>query len=36
MLGVIEIVPTEKYVGHGYGFENKEDWEDKLDVVPGR
>ncbi|MBN9555268.1 MAG: D-alanine--D-alanine ligase [Alphaproteobacteria bacterium] len=34
VLGVIEIVPTEKYVGHGYGLENKADWEDKLDIVP--
>jgi len=34
VLGVIEIVPTEKYVGHGYGLENKSDWEGKLDIVP--
>jgi D-alanine-D-alanine ligase len=34
VLGIIEIVPTEKYVGHGYGYANKSDWEDKLAVVP--
>jgi D-alanine-D-alanine ligase len=34
VLGVIEIVPTEKYVGHAYGLENKSDWEGKLDIVP--
>ncbi len=33
VLGVSEIVPKDKYVGHGYGFENKADWEDKLDIV---
>ena len=33
VLGVMEIVPTENYIGHGYGFENKETWEDKLKVV---
>jgi len=33
VLGVSEIVPTEKFIGHGYGFENKETWEDKLKVV---
>jgi D-alanine-D-alanine ligase len=33
VLGVMEIVPKEKYIGHGYGFENKETWEDKLSVV---
>ena len=31
VLGVSEIVPNDKFIGHGYGFENKEDWEDKLD-----
>jgi D-alanine-D-alanine ligase len=36
VLGASEIVPTEKYVGHGYGFENKEQWEDRLKVVPAR
>jgi D-alanine-D-alanine ligase len=34
VLGVIEIVPTTNYVGHGYGLENKSDWEGKLDIVP--
>ena len=35
VLGVVEIVPGEKFIGHGYGLENKEDWEDKLQVVRG-
>jgi D-alanine-D-alanine ligase len=34
VLGILEIVPGEKYVGHGYGYENKSDWEDKLQVIP--
>ena len=34
VLGVSEIVPKGNYVGHGYGFENKSAWEDKLDIVP--
>jgi D-alanine-D-alanine ligase len=34
VLGIIEIVPTEKYVGEAYGYENKSDWEGKLDIVP--
>jgi len=34
VLGVSEIVPTEKYVGHGYGYENKSQWEGRLDIVP--
>ena len=34
VLGTIEIVPNENYVGHGYGYENKSDWEGKLAVVP--
>ncbi len=33
VLGIMEIIPKEKYIGHGYGFENKETWEDKLSVV---
>jgi D-alanine-D-alanine ligase len=33
VLGVIEIVPTEKYVGRAYGYQNKSDWEGKLDIV---
>ena len=34
VLGIMEIVPGENYIGHGYGFENKEKWEDKLAVRP--
>jgi D-alanine-D-alanine ligase len=34
ILGVSEIVPKNKYVGQAYGYENKSDWEDKLDIVP--
>lgn len=34
VLGVSEIVPKDKYVGHAYGYENKSDWEDKLSIVP--
>jgi len=34
VLGVSEIVPKDEYVGHAYGYENKSDWEDKLDIVP--
>jgi D-alanine-D-alanine ligase len=33
VLGVSEIVPKDKYVGHAYGYENKSDWEDRLDIV---
>jgi D-alanine-D-alanine ligase len=33
VLGVSEIIPNENFVGHGYGIENKEGWEDKLQVV---
>ena len=34
VLGVLEIVQKSGYVGHGYGFENKQaNWEDKLDIV---
>ena len=32
VLGVSEIVPNSNFVGHGYGLENKEGWEDKLEV----
>ena len=32
VLGVMEIVPGEKFVGHGYGLQNKEDWIGKLTV----
>lgn len=34
VLGVIEIVPTAQYVGQAYGYENKSDWEGKLDILP--
>ena len=35
VLGVSEIVPKEKFVGAGYGFENKETgWEEKVDIRP--
>jgi D-alanine-D-alanine ligase len=30
---VSEIVKKANYVGDGYGFENKEYWEDKVDIV---
>lgn len=33
VLGIIEIIPTENFIGHGYGYENKTAWEDKLKVV---
>ena len=33
VLGISEIVPGENYIGHGYGLENKEHWEDRLQVV---
>jgi D-alanine-D-alanine ligase len=33
ILGVSEIVKKANYVGDGYGFENKEYWEDKVDIV---
>jgi D-alanine-D-alanine ligase len=33
VLGISEIVPGEKYVGHAYGYENKEEWEGRLQVV---
>jgi D-alanine-D-alanine ligase len=37
VLGVSEIVPKEKFVGAGYGFENKETgWEEKVEVRPAR
>ncbi len=32
VLGVMEIVPGEKFVGHGYGLENKQEWVGKLTV----
>ncbi|MGZ5933513.1 MAG: D-alanine--D-alanine ligase family protein [Rhizomicrobium sp.] len=33
VLGVSEIVKKANYIGDGYGFENKEYWEDKVDIV---
>ena len=37
VLGVSEIVPKEKFVGAGYGFENKETgWEEKVDIRRAR
>ncbi len=37
VLGVSEIVPKAKFVGAGYGFENKEaGWEDKVEIRPAR
>ncbi len=35
VLGVSEIVPNQNFIGHGYGIQNKEQWEDKLSVVRG-
>ncbi|HEY0281829.1 MAG TPA: hypothetical protein VGC27_04300 [Rhizomicrobium sp.] len=37
ILGVSEIVPKAKFVGAGYGFENKEaGWEEKVEIVCAR
>jgi D-alanine-D-alanine ligase len=33
VLGVSEIVKKANFVGDGYGFENKEYWDDKVDIV---
>jgi D-alanine-D-alanine ligase len=33
MLGASEIVPKANWVGDGYGFENKEHWQDKVDII---
>lgn len=34
VLGVSEIIPSAKWVGDGYGFENKEeDWQEKVSIV---
>jgi D-alanine-D-alanine ligase len=30
VLGVSEIARTDKFIGHGYGYQNKEYWEDKV------
>jgi len=32
VLGVTEIGRTEKFIGQGYGFRNKEYWEDKVEI----
>jgi len=33
VLGVSEIVPKANWAGDGYGYENKEYWHDKVDIV---
>ncbi len=33
VLGVSEIVPKANWIGDGYGFENKEHWEDKVKII---
>lgn len=33
VLGVSEIVKKSNYVGDAYGFENKERWHDKVDII---
>jgi len=33
VLGVSEIVPKGNWVGDGYGYENKEYWQDKVDII---
>jgi len=32
VLGVSEIHPNQNFIGHGYGYENKETWEDKMEI----
>jgi len=32
ILGIMEILPTANAVAHGYGYENKEHWEDKVNL----
>lgn len=34
VLGISEIVAKAGYVGHGYGLQNKEDWEDRVALLP--
>jgi D-alanine-D-alanine ligase len=34
VLGVSEIIPKHNFIGDGYGYENKSEWEDKLTVAP--
>jgi D-alanine-D-alanine ligase len=36
LLGVAEIVPLANFIGQGYGFVNKEIWEDKVKLIPAR
>jgi D-alanine-D-alanine ligase len=33
VLGVSEIVPKANWIGDGYGYENKEYWHDKVEIV---
>ncbi|HEY2070789.1 MAG TPA: hypothetical protein VGG48_14635 [Rhizomicrobium sp.] len=33
ILGASEIVPRDNWVGDGYGYVNKEYWEDKMDII---
>jgi D-alanine-D-alanine ligase len=33
VLGISEIVPVGNWVGDGYGYENKEYWQDKVQIV---
>ncbi len=33
VLGASEITQMANFVGHGYGFENKEYWEDKVQII---
>lgn len=32
VLGVSELLPNQNFIGHGYGYENKEKWEDKMEI----
>ena len=36
VLGVAEIVPLANFIGQGYGFVNKEIWQDKVNLIPAR
>jgi D-alanine-D-alanine ligase len=33
VLGVSEILPKANWVGDGYGYENKEYWQDKVEII---
>ena len=33
VLGVSEILPKDNWVGDGYGYENKEYWHDKVNII---